>query len=140
MSAEHDEWQIRALDTSDPIPARTWREIAAEGVLMLPNVVKLLVSLMGDRRVPIARRVAVGLVAGYVVSPIDLVPDFVIGVGKLDDIIIVSLALDYLMRGIDESIILEHWDGSIDGLDLIRSLFGWGAEILPDALRRFLPR
>jgi len=66
-----------------------------------------------------------------VISPIDLIPDFIVGFGKLDDIILLSLAIDYLMTGFDQSIVEEHWDGSIDALDLIRSLFRWGAEVVP---------
>ena len=137
MYAEDDE--IRALDTRPPVPRRTWGDIASEALFVLPNVVKLLGRLLKDPRVSIRRKVVVGLVAGYIISPIDLIPDFIIGVGKLDDLILVSLAIDYLMRGADELVVLEHWDGSIDALDLVRSVFTWGAEIIPDSVRRLFP-
>jgi uncharacterized membrane protein YkvA (DUF1232 family) len=75
-----------------------------------------------------------------VISPIDLIPDFVIGIGRLDDLVLVSLAVDHLMSGTDEEIVREHWDGSEDGLDLVRSAFGWAASIIPDSARSVLPR
>jgi len=134
-----DDREIRALDNNPPVPRRTWGEIASEAILVLPNVGKLLLRLLKDPRVPIRRKLVVAMVAGYVISPIDLIPDFIIGVGKLDDVILVSLAIDYLMRGADERIVLEHWDGSIDALDLVRSVFTWGTEIIPDSVRRLLP-
>ena len=111
-----------------------------EAALLLPNLTKLLVRLIGDDRVPLRRKVFVGAVLGYVVSPIDLIPDFIVGIGHLDDIVLVSLAIDHLMSGTSEDVVLEHWDGSVDALDLVRSVFAWGAEIVPGIFRRMLPR
>lgn len=129
-----------AVDRRTPEPPREWKEIALEAALMLPNLVKLLARLLRDPRVPMRRKAFIGAVAVYIVSPIDLIPDFVVGVGKLDDIVLVSLAVDHLMRGTDADIVLEHWDGTVDGLDLVRSIFAWGAEILPDSAKKLLPR
>lgn len=127
------------IDRRDPVPARSWQEVALEGALLLPNLLKLLSRLMADPRVPIRRKVFIGAVMAYIVSPIDLIPDFVVGFGRLDDIILVSLAVDHLMKGTGEVIVLEHWDGTIDSLDLVRSIFAWGAEIIPPAMRKYLP-
>ena len=131
---------IKGVDTSAPVPPRSLNDIVAEVVLLIPNLAKLLARLMRDPRVPIRRKVFVASVALYVVSPIDLVPDFVVGFGKIDDVILISLAVDHLMRNIDNEIILEHWDGSVDALDLVRSVFAWAADILPDSVRKVLPR
>lgn len=128
-----------AVDSSVPVPARTRQELALEAVLMIPNVVKLLTRLVRDPRVPVRRKMIVGAVLTYVVSPIDLVPDFVVGFGRLDDLVLVSLALDHIMEGTDEQVLQEHWDGSEDALDLLRSASSWTAAIIPDGLRRFLP-
>ena len=46
-------------------------------VARTPLYGRLLVELMLDRRVPTSRKVLVGLAVAYVVSPIDLVPDFI---------------------------------------------------------------
>jgi uncharacterized membrane protein YkvA (DUF1232 family) len=132
--------QELAIDDSSPVARRTWHEVSLEAALLLPNLVKLLVRLLADPRVPLRRKVFVGAVIAYVVSPVDLIPDFVIGLGHLDDIVLVSLAVDHLMTGTDEAVVLEHWDGSIDGLDLVRSVFAWGAEIVPSLFSRVLPR
>jgi uncharacterized membrane protein YkvA (DUF1232 family) len=84
--------------------------------------------------------VALGLVLAYVVSPIDLIPDFVVGLGRIDDIVLVSVALDQMLNGPEADLVLEHWDGSIDALDLVRSVVAWGVEIVPSTLTRMLPR
>lgn len=136
MSVEQEPRSSVGVDTRPPIPARSWDEIAGEVILLVPNIAKLLVRLMRDPRIPIRRKVLVGAVVGYVLSPIDLIPDFVVGLGKLDDVILISLAVDHLMRDSGDEIVREHWDGSVDGLDLVRSVFGWGADILPEPIRR----
>ncbi|MEN8040330.1 MAG: DUF1232 domain-containing protein [Actinomycetota bacterium] len=132
--------EVTVVDESDPVEPRTMKEMVAETLLLLPNVVVLLTRLLRDPRVPIRRKVFVGSVLAYVVSPVDLVPDFVVGLGRLDDIVFVSLAIDHLMSGADAEIVREHWNGSQDGLDLIRSAFSWIAAVVPDTVRELLPR
>lgn len=122
---------IEPVDDSDPIDRRGWRELSLETASLIPNLAKLLSRLLRDKRIPMRRRVFLGAVLMYVVSPIDLIPDFIVGFGRLDDIILLSLAIDHLMTGSDAAIVEEHWDGSIDGLDLVRSVFRWGAEVVP---------
>lgn len=140
MPFEESGLDPEGLDTAPPVPPRSWREIAAEVVLALPNIAKLLTRLMRDPRVSIRHKVLIGAVGAYVASPVDVIPDFLVGIGRLDDIILVSVAIDHLMRGAGEAIVLEHWDGSIDALDMVRSVFAWGTDIVPDRVRRFLPR
>lgn len=128
------------IDIADPVDARSWQHLAAEAVMLLPNVVKLLARLLRDPRVPMRRKALIGAVFAYVVSPVDLIPDVVVGVGRLDDLVLVSMAIDHLMSGAEEVIVREHWDGTEDGLDLVRSAFAWGAAVIPGAVRRLLPR
>ena len=128
------------IDDRVPAPSRTYGELLLEAALLLPNLVKLLARLMRDPRVPVKRKVALGLVLAYVVSPIDLIPDFVVGLGRIDDIVLVSVALDQMLNGPEAGLVLEHWDGSIDALDLVRSVVAWGVEIVPSTLTRMLPR
>jgi uncharacterized membrane protein YkvA (DUF1232 family) len=122
-----------------PPARRGWKELGMEAVLLLPNVVKLLVRITRDPRVPMRRKVVLAAVMAYVVSPIDLIPDFFIGVGRLDDVIVVAIALNHVMQGAGREVVIEHWDGSEDSLDLILSALEWGAEIVPEPLRQFLP-
>jgi len=138
MSYELEDTPI--VDDAVPGPRRTWSEMAREAALLLPNVAKLFARLIADSRVSTRRKILVAAVLVYIVSPVDLIPDFVIGVGHLDDIVLASLALNHLIEGTDEAVILEHWDGSIDGLDLVRSVFAWGADIVPSVFSRILPR
>jgi uncharacterized membrane protein YkvA (DUF1232 family) len=123
-----------------PFARRDWTEVAGEALLALPNVVKLLVRLTRDPRVSIRRKVAAAAVAAYVVAPIDLVPDLLFGLGAIDDLVLVALALALLIDGAGRNVVEEHWDGSEDALDLVLASVEWGAEILPGPLRRWIGR
>ena len=124
---------------ADPIPKRDARDIALEAVLMIPNIVKLLGRITRDPRVSVKRKAFAAAAMIYVISPIDLIPDFIAGIGQLDDLIVVAIALNHLIDGAGREIVEEHWDGSEDSLDLVLAATDWGAEIVPGPLRKLLP-
>lgn len=61
-----------------------------------------------DSRVPWYAKVLAVAVAGYALSPIDLIPDFVPVLGYLDDIIIVPLGILLVVRLIPPEVIAKH--------------------------------
>ena len=61
-----------------------------------------------DPRVPWYAKALAFCVAGYALSPIDLIPDFVPVLGYLDDLIIVPLGILIVLKLIPPEIIAEH--------------------------------
>ncbi len=121
-------------------PRRRPGDVLREALLVLPHLLRLLVRLLRDPRVPMRRKVLAGAVLAYVVAPVDLVPDVLPGVGQLDDVVLVLVAVHLLLRGAGREVALEHWDGSEDALDLVDAFFAFGMELLPGPVRRFLAR
>jgi uncharacterized membrane protein YkvA (DUF1232 family) len=74
------------------------RATIREAIWLLPNVAKLLARIVRDRRVPVRAKAFAAAVLIYVISPIDIIPDFVIGFGKLDDLILSAVAIQYLIE------------------------------------------
>lgn len=116
-----------------------WRATVREAILLLPNVVKLLARVVKDRRVSVRAKAFAAAVIVYVLSPIDLIPDFVIGFGKLDDLILSAVAIQHLIDSAGPEIVAEHWDGSEASLDLILTAAEMGAEVIPKPIRKMLP-
>jgi uncharacterized membrane protein YkvA (DUF1232 family) len=110
-----------------------------EYALLAPRLIKLLVRLMRDPRVQPRSKALLLVTVGYLVSPIDVIPDMVPGVGQLDDIIIVAFALDHLLNRIPEELVQEHWDGDEDILEVVRHVVEIGAGLVPTWIKRFLP-
>jgi uncharacterized membrane protein YkvA (DUF1232 family) len=61
-----------------------------------------------DPRVPWYAKALAVLVAGYALSPIDLIPDFIPVLGYLDDVILVPLGVLLVVRLIPPEIMAEH--------------------------------
>lgn len=114
--------------------------VVREGIALLPNLVKLLARLMLDRRVPRMPKAVLLMTVGYVLSPVDVFPDIIPFFGALDDLLVVSLGLHYLLRSVGPAIVLEHWDGSENVLDLITSVTELGASLVPRPIRRVMER
>jgi uncharacterized membrane protein YkvA (DUF1232 family) len=88
------------------------RKIAAKRLLTLvPNLVSLFRGLLGDDRVPLASKVALGAGLVWIVSPIDLVPEFIPVLGPFDDAIVGALVLRHVVRRAGPSVVAEHWRG-----------------------------
>jgi uncharacterized membrane protein YkvA (DUF1232 family) len=112
-----------------------------EGLLLLPDLTVLLLRLLRDPRVPVGAKVIAGLGIGYVLSPIDLVPEGLFGpIGLVDDLFIVGATLSRLVNTVHPDIVRSHWSGQGDALDAIQSACGWAEQRVRGALRRVLPK
>ena len=70
---------------------------------------RLVWRLMNDERVPTWLKLSVPmLVLLYFISPIDLIPDFILGLGQLDDLGIVLLGMALFIRLAPEAAVDEH--------------------------------
>lgn len=61
-----------------------------------------------DFRTPWYAKVLALCIAGYALSPIDLIPDFIPVLGYLDDLIIVPLGIMAVVRMIPPEVMAEH--------------------------------
>jgi len=67
-------------------------------VLHLPNFARLYWRLFRDRRVPILPKALLVLTLVYVVSPLDIIPDFIPVIGEMDDVVVVLSGLWLFIR------------------------------------------
>lgn len=80
---------------------RQWARLAGRDVYAVYRAAR-------DPRVPWYAKALAFWVAGYALSPIDLIPDFVPVLGYLDDLIIVPLGILIVLKLIPPEIIAEH--------------------------------
>jgi len=83
--------------------------IVKDVVAFLPACVTVARRLRKDPRVPLRAKVVVGMAALWVVSPIDLIPEFLPVIGPLDDVVVVVLALRYAARRVPTAVLFEAW-------------------------------
>jgi uncharacterized membrane protein YkvA (DUF1232 family) len=98
-----------------------------EALRLLPDLLRLLRRLLSDRELAVGLRIRLALLLAYLLSPIDLVPDFVPVIGYADDVIIVALVLRSVLTRAGADTLRRHWPGTPEGLQLILRLAGLGA-------------
>lgn len=89
-----------------------WRE----ALRLVPDVVRLLRALVRDGTVPRSVRWSLIGLLGYLLLPIDLIPDVIPVLGIADDVIVVALVLRFAIRRSGIDAIRRHWSGTPEGL------------------------
>jgi uncharacterized membrane protein YkvA (DUF1232 family) len=95
------------------------REDARALAGFIPDCLVLVSRLARDKRIPWPRRAVLFGVLGYLAIPIDLVPDFLPGVGHLDDAVLLGLALRLIVHGGGSQLVREAWPGPEASLTLV---------------------
>jgi len=109
-------------------------------IRQLPQYVRLLGGLITDPRVALIDKLFVFGAIGYIVMPIDLIPDFIPFFGEIDDVYILVLALQRLISNAGRVVLLDHWSGEPSDLGDInlRGALAAAAFFLPKRIRRRL--
>lgn len=108
-----------------------------EYALLVPNLGKLMWRLVRDPRVPARSKASLLLLGGYLVSPVDLspIPDFIPGLGQLDEIVIAAFVLDQMLNRVPAEVVREHWDGDRDVLEVVQEVLDIATGFVPGWLK-----
>lgn len=123
---------------------RSARQVVRRLVRQIPRLIRLIARLLADNRVAVLDKAIFAAVLAYIVAPIDLMPDFLVGIGFADDLYLLGLALNRLFAGAGGRVLLESWDGDpadlemlVEGVDEIGTVIPKPVRgELEDALRR----
>ncbi len=104
-------WRARPADLS-----------VQQALRLLPDLIRLVRRLAGDHTLPRGVRIRLWLLLGYLLSPIDLVPDVIPVLGYADDVVVVALALRSVVRRAGSEALTRHWPGEPPGLAVVLRL------------------
>jgi uncharacterized membrane protein YkvA (DUF1232 family) len=108
-------WRVRKRFDTDTLRG---------GVRILPHLLRLLKRLATDNSLPWGVRARLWLLLAFVISPIDIIPDFIPVIGYLDDVILVALMLRSIVRRSGQQAIERHWPGGPEGLAAVLRIAG----------------
>jgi uncharacterized membrane protein YkvA (DUF1232 family) len=92
---------------------------------VVPDLVRMLRNIVRDPAAPMDIRVVlVGLLV-WILSPIDLIPEFIPVLGPLDDVVVAIVALRYVRRRLGVEAMRARWTGSDDGFALLGRVVGF---------------
>ena len=114
------------------------REAAGSLLRQAPAVLRLFGRLMTDPRVSLIDRGFVAAVIAYVISPWDLIPDFLSIIGVVDDLFLIGVALDRLLMRAPAEAVEDHWEGDIEGLESLTAELQAIGEALPGPVRSII--
>ncbi len=113
-------------------------ERLVEYLAFLPDFFHLVVKLLFDPAVPAAKKAILGVMAAYIFTPIDIIPDIVPVVGYLDDLVVLALGLSRVFSGASDEMkaaARRHWAGVGDVFAAVDSVAATA-----EAAATFLPK
>lgn len=124
-STEHDDYYrklrkkiVKWADNQENLDHK-WADL----LLIAPDIFHLLVRLAADPEVPISEKGKLAAAIAYFVSPLDLMPELILGPpGFLDDIVLSAYALNSIINNTSPEIVTRHWAGEKDVLILIQNI------------------
>lgn len=80
----------------------------ARSALSLVGNLRLVLRLFRDRRVPWWIKAIPFLALGYIIWPLDILPDALLGLGQMDDLGILLLGLEAFLGLVPQGLMREH--------------------------------
>lgn len=130
----------QVIPPGKPADVAPVRDLVRDVALFLPNLVKLLTRLIRDPRVPRRSKLLIGGLVVYLASPLDIIPDVVPVVGMADDVLLAVYGVKHLIDKAGEDVVLEHWDGPRDLLDLVHTVLDAVGSMVPAPVRKWIDR
>jgi uncharacterized membrane protein YkvA (DUF1232 family) len=109
-------------------------------IRQIPNYLRLLYGLMTDSRVARVDKILVGAAILYILTPVDIIPDFIPFLGEVDDVFLLVTALQRLITNAGRRVVLDYWAGDPAELAAsnLRKVLTAAAFFLPRRVRRRL--
>ena len=120
-------------------PAVRSTELDLRGLVReIPHFLKLLWGLARDPRVSKADKAIVVGALAYAALPADLIPDWIPGLGEIEDVFLVALALSRLLSHAGEEVLMDHWEGDEETLEAALEALEGATQFLPSSIRGLL--
>jgi uncharacterized membrane protein YkvA (DUF1232 family) len=129
-----------AEESTESRPRTGVKRTLVDVIKQIPAYLRLLGGLLTDRRVSGVDKLLVAAAIAYIVSPMDLLPDFVPFLGEVDDVFLLVLALQRLIANAGRRVVADYWVGSMGDLNptSLRRVLLAATFFLPRRMRRRL--
>lgn len=95
----------------------------------------LLCKLAFDPDVPVTEKAKLAAAIAYFVSPLDLIPEALVGpIGYIDDIAIAVLVLNSILNNTSKEVVMRNWVGDRDIVQLIQEIIKVADEMVGSGL------
>lgn len=91
-------------------------------ILVIPDATALLIRLLKDNRVSIKTKLIISATISYIAFPIDIIPDKIPFIGKVDDIGVIFFAIERIIDDVPCNVIIENWQGKNSIIFMLKTL------------------
>lgn len=88
----------------------------------ISQIIQFVKDVAQDPRIPSRDKKVVLALLALVISPIDIIPDWIPVIGLIDDIVIIAIVLDYFFEVLDQEILLSHFPWGMKSYVRLRKL------------------
>lgn len=97
----------------------------------IKELIQFIRDVAGDERIPESDKKKLLILLALIISPFDIIPDWIPIIGVLDDMVILAIVLDYLFNHLDQSILLSHYPWGMKSFARIRRVARMIALVTP---------
>lgn len=101
----------------------------------LKDLIEFIREVAKDNRIPDRDKALLLALAALVISPFDLIPDWIPILGLMDDVVIIAIILDYLFNRLDQEILLSHYPWGMKSFVNIRRIARFISLLTPSVLK-----
>lgn len=91
-------------------------------ILIIPDVTALLIRLLKDNRVSIKTKLIISAAISYIAFPIDIIPDKIPFIGKIDDIGVIFFTIEKIIDDVPCNVIVENWQGKNNIIFMLKTV------------------
>jgi uncharacterized membrane protein YkvA (DUF1232 family) len=106
----------------------------------MAKIIDFVRDLAEDDRIPLQNRIVLGGLLVYLLTPIDIIPDFIPILGWLDDAFVTLVILDYIFNSTDSDLILEHYPWSKTSFQKMQTYIDRLSWLVPPRVKKLLFR
>ncbi|GEM_PF-425587 len=97
----------------------------------LRKSVSFLIALSKDPRIPARDKAVLAGMLALILSPFDIIPDFIPVLGQLDDLMIILLLIDYACNRVPDEVLRDHFPWDAKQLLVWRRRVGFFVNLVP---------
>ena len=123
-----------------------WTDNFIQYLLVLPDLVHLGIKMVIDKEIStqIKGFIIIGMV--YLISPIDIIPDFIPVAGFIDDLLILSVILNRIINNAEPTVLEKirfYWAGKDDVFEKVQEIIASMNELaskIPKSILKFMKK
>lgn len=101
----------------------------------LKDLSGFLKNVSTDERIPGRDKALLAAMIALIISPFDIIPDWIPIFGQLDDLVIAAIVLDYLFDRLDQNILLSHYPWGMKSYTRLRRVARFISQLTPDTIK-----